>query len=171
MEIAEGLKINTSVTAFNASGNFFGGFGREGKFIRAPEGVAALADALSVTKLTSLSVAENRLGPEGIRLLARGLALSSLTSLDLSRNCIGAEGAAELADGVAVNSSLLKLDVRLNKLGAEGAKALAPGVAASTSLTTLDVRFNGVAEGDEGEAALNEAAKGRGGFCLMVCTV
>ena len=171
VEIAEGLKTNRSLATLNASGNFFGGFGRDGRFIWAPEGVAALADALSVSKLTTLSLAENRLGPEGMKLLAPGLALTSLTNLDVSRNGIGVEGATQLAAGLAVNHSLLKLDVRLNKLGPAGAKALAPGVAANASLTALDLRFNGVGKGDEGEAALNEAAKGRRGFCLMVCNV
>ena len=161
----------TSVPWPLCSGNFFGGFGRDGKFIRAVEGVESIADALPVSALTSLALAENRLGPEGARALMPGLARSSLTSLDLSRNGIGTAGAAELAAGLAVNNSLLKLDVRLNKLGPEGAEALAPGVAASASLTALDARFNGVREGDEGEAALKEAAKGRVGFRLRVCEV
>lgn len=168
-ELAQGLKSNKTLTALNASGNFFGGFGRDGKFIRATEGVEAIAAALPVCALTSLSLAENRLGPEGVRALVPGLARSSLTSLDLSRNGIGMEGAAELAAGLAVNSSLRKVDVRLNKLGPAGAKALAPGVVASASLAALDARFNGVGEGDEGELALKEAAKGRSAFHLMVC--
>lgn len=170
-EIAKGLKINKTLTTLNASGNFFGGFGRDGNFIRASEGMDSIADALSVSALSSLILAENRLGPEGVRALMPGLTKSSLTSLDLSRNGIGTAGAAELAAGLAANSSLLKLDVRLNRLGPEGAKALAPGVAASGSLAVLDARFNGVGEGDEGEAALKKAAKGRICFHLMVCEV
>lgn len=162
VEMAKGLAVNRVLTALNVSGNFLGGFGRDGKFIRASEGVAALSDALSVSKLTSLSLAENRLGPEGIRALAPGLTKTSLTSLDLSRNGIGVEGAAKLASGLAANNSLLKLDVRLNQLGPPGARALAPGVAASATLTALDVRFNGVGCDGEGGAALIDAAKGRG---------
>ena len=168
VEIAKGLTVNKSLTALDASGNFFGGYGRDGKFIRMPDGMGAIADALLVSMLTSLTLAENRLGPEGIRALVPGLASSSLTSLDLSRNGIGADGATELADGLAVNRSLLKLDVRLNELGPGGAKALAPGVAACGSLRALDVRFNGLGAGDEGEAALKGATKDRPAFRLLV---
>ena len=174
-EIASGLKVNRSLTTLNASGNFFGGYGlrdqanrNSGKFVQAPEGVESIAEALGVSTLTSLILAENRLGPEGIKALAPGLARTSLTSLDLSRNGIGADGAAELAVGLCANTSLRRLDVRLNKLGPQGAKALAPGVAACSSLTVLDARFNGVTEGDEGEAALQEAVKDRWSLNLMV---
>lgn len=167
-EIAHGLKVNKSLTTLDVSGNFFGGYGRDGKFIRAPEGMEAIADALLVSTLTSLTLAENRLGPEGMRALVPGLGSTSLTKLDLSRNRIGAEGAIELATGLATSATLLKLDVRLNKLGPEGAKALAPGVAASCSLRALDVRFNGLGEGDVGEAALKEATADRPDFHLMM---
>ena len=167
-EIAQGLKVNRTLTSLDASGNFFGGYGRLhdnlpkiAEFVPMPEGMAAVAEALAVSSLTTLSLNENRLGHEGIRALAPGLATTRLTNLDLSRNGLGVEGAAALADGLAANSSLLKLDVRLNKLGPAGAKALAPGIAACASLTVLDVRFNRVQQGDEGEAALQQATAER----------
>ena len=171
-EIAMGLMVNRSLTTLNASGNFIGGYGRDGRFVRSPEGVDALAAALSVSTIRTLNLSENRLGAEGVKALVPGLASTSLTSLDLSRNSLGAEGAAELAAGLGASASLLKLDVRLNKLGSEGAEALAPGVAACRSLMALDARFNGVEEGDEGEDALKEAAKDRGdAFELLVLNV
>lgn len=169
MEIAKGLQVNRTLTSLNASGNFLGGCGRrDGSFILAPEGMVCFADALIASKLTSLSLSENRLGPSGIKALAPGLATTSLTSLDVSRNGLGVDGAAELASGLAANRSLLKLDVRLNKLGPAGAKALAPGVAACASLTVLDARFNGMQPGDAGEAALQQATTGRQPFDLML---
>lgn len=167
-EIAKGLKVNKTLTTLDASGNFFGGFGRNGEFVPEPEGIESIASALTSCKLTSLSLNENRLGRVGIQALVPCLATTSLTSLDLSRNGLGAEGAAELAAGLATNRSLLKLDVRLNKLGPAGAKALAPGVAACVSLTVLDARFNSVQPGDEGEAALQEATKERSPFDLRL---
>jgi len=171
MQIADGLKASKSLTTLRAAGNFLGGCGRDGKFIPSPAGMEAFADALLVSQISSLVLAENRLGPEGIRALGPGLASTTLTSLDVSRNSMGAEGAAALAAGLAANSSLLKLDVRLNKLGSKGAEELAPGIAACASLTALDARFNGVGEGDEGDVALHEAAKERGAaFELRVLT-
>lgn len=171
-EVAKGLMVNRSLTSLNASGNFIGGYGRDGRFVRSSEGMDAIAAALPVCALQSLNLSENRLGPEGIKALVPGLARTSLTSLDLSRNSIGAEGAADLAAGLATNGSLLKLDVRLNKLGSEGAEALAPGIAACRSLMALDARFNGVEEGDEGEEALKAAAQDRGeAFELLVLNV
>ena len=113
-EIAKGLRVNKTLTALNASGNFLAGYGRDGKFVPANEGVASIADSLSVSPLTSLSLGENRLGLEGVKALVPGLAKSRfLTSLDLSRNGIGVEGAGVLAAGLAANGSLLKLDVRI----------------------------------------------------------
>lgn len=168
-EIAKGLKVHTALSSLNASGNFFGGFGRDGKFVFASDGVGAIAEALCVSRLTNLSLGENRLGPEGVRALVPGLGGTCLTSLDLSRNGLGVEGAAALAVGLASNRSLRKLDVRLNKLGPEGAKALAPGVAACGSLSALDARFNGVEEdAGEGEAALRHATSGRLSFELLL---
>ena len=171
-EIAKGLKVHTSLTTLNASGNFFGrqNFdGRDGTFVPAQEGLEAIADALSASNLTTLGLSENRIGPQGIKALAPGLAHASLTSLDVSRNGLGVEGAAALASGLAANRTLRTLDVRLNKLGPAGAKAIAPGVAACGSLRRLDVRFNGVEPGDEGEAAIVAATEDRSSsFVLLV---
>ena len=175
LEIAQGLKVNKTLTTLNASGNFFGGYGRLhehlpkiAEFVPMPEAMESIADALSVSTLTTLSLGENRLGSPGIKALVPGLAATSLTSLDLSRNGLGVEGAAALASGLAANSSLLKLDVRLNKLGPAGAQALAPGIAACASLAVLDARFNSVREGDEGEAALIHATADRSPFDLKL---
>ena len=44
VEIAKGLGVNKSLGTLDVSGNFFGGFGRDGRFIHSPEGVEALAD-------------------------------------------------------------------------------------------------------------------------------
>jgi len=174
-EIARGLKVNKTLTTLDCNGNFFGGFGRLhehlpkiAEFVPMPEGMASIADALTVSPLTTLSLSENRLGPEGIRALVPCLGTTSLTSLDVSRNGLGVEGASELASGLATNRSLLRLDVRLNKLGPAGAEALAPGIAACVSLTVLDARFNSVHKGDEGEAALMHATKERHAFVLKV---
>jgi len=168
MELGEGLKVNKTLRTLNVSGNFLGGYGRNGKFIPAPAGIATIAEALLVSKLVSLNLNENRLGPPGVKALVPGLAGTSLTSLDLSRNGLGVEGAAELAGGLLANTSLRTLDVRLNKLGPAGAKALAPGIAACRSLTALNARFNGIRQNDEGEAALKEAVKDRVSFDLML---
>ncbi len=161
VEIAKGLRVHRSLTTLNASGNFFGGFGRNNVFVKSPQGMDAIADALCVSRLKHLGLAENRLGPEGVSALMPGLATCSLTSLDLSRNGLGVEGATVLAAALATNSSLLQLDVRLNRLSPQGGQALAPGIVACRSLVSVDARFNGIAEGDEGEVALREAVSAR----------
>ena len=67
---------------------------------------------------------------------------------------------------VHVRASLTQLRLERNRIGPEGAKALAAGVAASASLTKLVVTYAYSEIGEEGEAALREAVKGRDGFSL-----
>ena len=62
--------------------------------------------------------------------------------------------------------SLTSILLADNELDAEAAKALAPAIASSASLTELNVRLNAL--GDEGEAAIKEAVRGKEGFKLHI---
>jgi hypothetical protein len=95
------------------------------------------------SKLTSLSLWENKVGDEGAKLIAGGLAKNSkLTTLDLSENRIGDEGAKLIAKGLAKNSALTTLHLSTNEFGDEGAKAMAKALAKNSTLTSLDLREN-----------------------------
>ena len=59
---------------------------------------------------------------------------------------------------------VLQLNLSFNKLDAEAAKELAPAIAGSASLTKLVIWGNDL--GDEGEAAIKEAVRGKEGFEL-----
>lgn len=99
--------------------------------------------------------------------LIRGNA--SLTECNLRDNKLGDEGVESIATALkeSTTSKLQNLNLLFNLIGPKGAAALASYVAVSASLTTLDVRHNGIM-GDEGEAAILEAVRGKKGFELLI---
>jgi hypothetical protein len=67
--------------------------------------------------LTSLLLAQNRMGNRGAKLIAQGLQRNTkLHRLDLADNSIGIEGAAELAKSLVVNQRLANLDLSKNRI-------------------------------------------------------
>ena len=106
----------------------------------------------------------------------------------LANNSLEGSGEA-MGEALKANSSLKALFMNICDLGPEDGKGLAAGVAASASLTKvraacaplalyasdrvllpaqLDVMYNSL--GDEGEAAIKEAVRGKEGFELGINT-
>ena len=72
--IAEALKVNSTVTKIDVSGNAIGGFWDHGGWKSTPQGLAAMAEALKVnTTMQWVDVSQNSLGPEGGKALASAL--------------------------------------------------------------------------------------------------
>ena len=90
-----------------------------------------------------------------------------LTKIALSRNTIKDEGAVALGEALKTNKTLKELELGFCGIGPEGGKALAAALSeGSAVLTKLDVQQNEL--GDEGKKALQNAAKGRKGFNLIL---
>jgi hypothetical protein len=101
-------------------------------------GVAAIADVLPSTALTSLNLGWfNKIGPDGAKALATSLrGNQNLTSLILNGGNIGDDGAAAIAD-VLPSSILNLLNLRDNSINEKGAEAIATGLKNNETLTTL----------------------------------
>jgi hypothetical protein len=121
-----------------------------------PECVRVLAASLYLTRLTSLTFSDCRVGPDGARALAESSHLGRLQYLGFSQydwtagNDIGDEGVQALAGSVHL-ANLRHLDVTENGVTAKGARAIAesPHLA---GLTSLDLSGNPI--GPEGARAL-----------------
>jgi uncharacterized protein (TIGR02996 family) len=113
-----------------------------------PEGMAALARAPALARLTLLDLLDNEIGPEGARVLAASPALASLQSLELARNWIGPDGAKALA-GSPFLSRLRHLSLWRNDIGARAARTvmLSPHLARLWSLDLSDSNFTDATAG------------------------
>lgn len=182
--LADALHLCAELRSLDLTGNPLG-----------HDGVAALARSLeagAAPRLATLNLHKNRLGDEGAKALAPAIAGSaSLTSVDISTNSLGSQGAKALATALAASGSITAIDVGSNRfdqpsarlileamkgkdmqsigmgkcnLGVEEAKILAEYASGMGSLTYLHVAINFM--GDEGEAAIREAVRGKQGFVL-----
>ena len=107
----------------------------------------------------------------------------ALTSLDVGYNGITGDAARELAAVVLGKPTLesfckiplkqlradelTELDLSYKGVGMPGALVLAGLLPVSEALTSVDLSYNS-SMGDEGEAALREAVRGRAGFELKL---
>ncbi|XP_067050400.1 NLR family CARD domain-containing protein 3-like isoform X2 [Acropora muricata] len=142
------LRVNTSLTSLDLSGNSIGS-----------KGASSLSEVLRVnTSLTSLCLTDNSIGAEGASSLSEALRVNtSLTSLDLRVNSIGDEGANSLSKALKVNTTLTSLDLYFNSIGGEGASSLFEALRVNTSLTSLNLSHNSI--GSEGASSLSEALR------------
>ena len=118
--------------------------------------MAALASALTESKLRELCLIDCRIDDSGAKEMASALKENSrLQALSLSFNEIGAEGARSLASALKTNSALQKLDLSLMQLGDAGAASLASALKNNSALQELDLLYANL--GDEGVASLASA--------------
>jgi Ran GTPase-activating protein (RanGAP) involved in mRNA processing and transport len=154
--LAEGLKVNTTLTTLDLSSNNL-----------KDSGAMTLAELLQITtSLTTVHLADNQIGDMGTAALnvviaSRGnLQISGVdgaerfssalaavrrnvtTSLDLQDSQVGNAGAVALGEGLKVNTSLTSIDLQDNKIGDTGAAALAKGLMFNTSLARIDLSSN-----------------------------
>eukprot|EP00943_MAST-04B_sp_MAST-4B-sp1_P003124 g3124.t1 len=101
-ELAEALKVNTSLKEISLSSNNIGAEG--GKELA--EALKELAEALKVnTSLEKIDLRNNTIGDEGAKYVAEALKVTtSLKEIYLWNNNIGDEGAKELAEALKVNT-------------------------------------------------------------------
>ncbi|WP_342269486.1 leucine-rich repeat domain-containing protein [Rickettsia endosymbiont of Orchestes rusci] len=114
--LAEGLKINNSITQLSLSSNHQ----------IEDEGAKALAELLKKNNsITQLNLCFNRIGDEGAKALAEALKINnSISQLSLTSNKIGYEGAKALAEGLKNNNSITQLDLGRNEIGDEWFKTI-----------------------------------------------
>jgi len=148
IDLAEALKVNTTLTELYLSGNKI-----------EPAGAQAIAGALEVnTALTELKIVNNNIGNLGAQALAGALEKNkTLTKLDLSGNKIGDDGVKALAGALEKNNTLTELNLIYNEIRDGGAQALAGALRVNTTLTELQLGGNNI--GDAGAQALAGALK------------
>jgi uncharacterized protein (TIGR02996 family) len=113
-------------------------------------GTKRLAQLPHLSRLTTLILADLRLGPEDAEALANSPYVSGLDHLHLSGNRLGDEGAGALARSPYLKN-LAILDLGYNDIGSEGVKALAQ----STHLPALTgLGLSGNEFDDDGARAL-----------------
>lgn len=141
--LVQALSVNVTVAKLKLKSSTIGNDG-------------CLAFAIGLTKLTELSLSDNRIGDDGASNIASGLVNpnTKLTTLDLSGNQIGRAGATAIASGLAsADTKLTTLNLSNNQIGDAGATAIASKLAsANTKLTTLDLSYNQI--GDDGAAVI-----------------
>ncbi len=103
-------------------------------------GAGALAESPHLTGLTSLDLGRNGIGPEGLQALATSPRLSGLTDLRLGDNALRDKGAQALAESPHLKR-LTALDLHKNGVGGPGLLALAASPNLD-GLTTLDLSDN-----------------------------
>lgn len=112
-----------------------------------------LAEATSLSALTSLDVSDNALGADGARALSQSPNLTGVRDLDLGGNDIADDG----AEAIAHASAFLVLDtlnVSGNSITSRGASSLVLGN--SSRLSSIDLSMN-----DIGEAGAIALSRGR----------
>ncbi len=168
IQIAEALKINTSLTDFNLAHTKIGIAGIQviaevlkiNKSLTTlrlwynnigDEGVLIIAEALKTnTTLTSLNIQNNQITAIGAQAIAEILRDNCLTMLDLSNNKIGDDGAQVIFESLKTNTTLTSLTIANNQVSDEGLKAIADTLEINTSLATLYLGQNNV--GSEGSS-------------------
>ena len=132
--LATALRTNTALRYLDLSGNHL--CGKQ----QLPGGVwdgehttvamAALADALPHSAVTSLTLRHNELEDAGCVALAAALrADAPLAALDLQLNSVGDAGAIALLESLAANTSAWSIDLRENALGTKAVKDAQLGLA------------------------------------------
>ena len=95
------------------------------------------------SKLTNLSLRQNKIKGEGAKLLAPALKLNtSLLSLNLSSCDLGVSGMVSICESLKTNSTLQTLSLYRNIFDVDGARALGTALKTNTSLRFLDVGHN-----------------------------
>jgi len=174
--LAEELKVISTLTELNLSGNGIGDQGATGlaealkvnSTVRVlilsrngicDQGATGLAEALTVNStLTELHLDGNEIGDQGATGLADALKVNStLTLLDLAGNGIGAQSATGLAEALKVNSTLTELKLDGNSIGDQGTTGLAEALTVNSTLTELHLDGNKI--GDQGATGLADALK------------
>ena len=119
--------------------------------------------------LTTLDLRDNIVGENvvrdkdmsGVLAIADALKVNAvLTSLDLCNNGVGPEGAKALADALRVNASL-------KEVRSACSRSLLHASLSACLLPAQLILYNSHL-GDEGEAAIKEAARGKEGFKLLI---
>ena len=132
--LAGALRTNTALRYLDLTGNHL--CGKQ----QLPGGVwdgehtavamAALADALPHSAVTSLNLRHNELEDAGCVALAAALrADAPLATLNLQLNSLGDAGAIALLDSLETNTSARSIDLRENKLGKAAIKDAQSGLA------------------------------------------
>ena len=140
------LKVNTSLTRVDLSGNNIG-----------DPGAISLARTLQRnTTLHNVCLSRIQMKDAGASALAKALTVNtSLTRLDLSSNNIGDPGAISLARALQRNSTLESVNLSKIQMEGVGARALAKALTVNTSLTWLALSGNNI--GDLGAISLAKA--------------
>ncbi len=88
-------------------------------------GFAAIAKAISASKLEFLNISTNRLTNKSASMVAEFLpSNSSLDSLDFSTNLLDDEGISEICRALQQNKTLTQLNIASNKLSSVGRKSI-----------------------------------------------
>jgi len=109
------------------------------------EGAVLLAEALvdPACPLTSLVLADNKLGAAGIQRLAPALLRNAtLTSLGLASNGGGDACMESIAEAVVANDWLTSLDLSMNSVSLHGVDQLLVALDHNTTLTEINLRNN-----------------------------
>ena len=137
-ELIKSLTVQHMLTTLDLSNNRIGLNGAKG-----------LAEVLQEDKckISTLSLAANRLGDKAILALAGALGSSrALTQVNLSDCAIGCAGAVELANYFEYNQGVAVLDLSWNHIRARGGEALAKCLASNQALTDFDLSWNGIGQ-------------------------
>lgn len=95
------------------------------------------------SKLTHLSLQQNKITGEGAKLLSPALKVNtSLKSLNLSSCNLGVSGMVSICEALKTNSTLETLSLYRNIFDVDGARALGTALKTNTSLRFLDVGHN-----------------------------
>jgi hypothetical protein len=112
IELAQALKINSTIKHINLSYNQIGDIG-----------TIALSQALN-EHIYSINFSHNQIGDEGVVALADKLKTNKHYFVSLSHNQIGDKGMIALANKLKTNEILSYLDISYNKIGDVGASSL-----------------------------------------------
>ena len=133
-EIEALFTTNTQLNILNLSSNQLG-----------DEGVTNLTLALAKlpTHITSLDLANNKIGNAGASAIAKLLSVNSnIAHVRLSGNNIGNEGAAELAQAIRSKPNVLSVDLSSNDIGPEGVLAFKDTLTANAEIASVDFSQN-----------------------------
>lgn len=139
-ELADALKVNTSLQNFNLVENYIG-----------DEGITAIAEALKspTTVVHSLYLCGNDITEKGATAIASMLESNdTVKSITLSGNEARDAGTAALFRALTKNRSLTQLDLSNNLIGAAGMRAVKKCLVTNETLTELSFAQNGLGNGD-----------------------
>ena len=170
IEIAKGLKNNSSLLSLDLSGNKLTYINfisstcclmKDYSMLRFNlydgkqyDGVTELAHALeNHPSLLSLNISATNITNNGIKKISISLKNNYILQyLDLSENNIGDDGAIEIADALRVNNTLKSLNLYCNMIGDEGIFNLVDSLKVNYNLSSLYLSENNI--GDDGDEYL-----------------